>query len=666
MRRWSEDHGVLVALGIGIVLAAVTWPTVGLYPQGGIDQSWQAALAMAAHQAFGAGAAGAAAPAGLVAGGAAFGSRIQFTYGPLAFLTYGSLWYPGLAVAATVWTALVRVAVMASLVWSLRRSFSLGVATALAWVAGVAAFLIVTPEPLEGLAVIWCLVAVRGELPRRWQGPLVLALGGFAGVTLLVKFSVGLVALVLAIVATLTGPARRSVNCALALAGFLVALVITWVATDNSIGLLVPWIVGSVHITTGYSAGMGLELPALAGDYWRAALVTLVVLAAAAWEMRSLRGVTRWGVGLLSLGILAAAFKEGFVRHNLHSLIFFGVAAMALAGLRPLAAARWPANVRRGRDGAGVAKAALGTGLALVALLGFDTALFIPRTNVNPLSALRALAHQTSVLSSTRLTSAVIAKGRALMQASYGLTPAQVALVSGRTTWVYPWEEALAWAYPTIAFDPPPIFQTYSVYTPTLDHEDARFLASASGPERVLVQPDLALDNQYPPFAPPATEVALMCNYVQADATSSWEVLAKVASRCGRPQLIATVHTGWDHSVSVPQPPSGEAILARWAPLPTSLAAHVVGLLLRPPIVNVQLKTATRAGTYKLVTGTASDQHLVVPPSTLGWTGPYVPLDIRQLRLSGGDLGRSSSGVSVSFYAVRVSAPPAGGGASAG
>lgn len=653
---WGNGHPILTALVFGAGLALITWPTASLFPQAGIDQSWQATLAMAAQRVFagaGAAAGAAAAPAGLVAGGADFGSRLQFAYGPLGFLTYGAAWYPGTAIASTIWLGLVRVAVMGSLVWSLRRSFFLPAAVVLAWVAGVTAFLVVTPEPLIGLGLIWCLVLVRAELGEQATTALAGALGGFAALGLLVKFSVGLVILVLAIIATLIRPGpRRLANAAAALGAAVVATLVGWVATGNSIANLPTWITSSVQVTAGYSAGMGLEVTSLAGDYWRAPLVAAVVLGVAALEVRRQRSApARWGIGLLILAVLAAAFKEGFVRHNLHSLIYFGVAAMALAGLR--------ATQARSR-------AALVGGLVALALVGFDTAGWSPRTNLSPVSGVQALAHQVAVVSSPTRTAATIATARTAMQAGYGLDPATLALLDGQTTWIYPWEEAVAWAYPLVRLDPPPVFQTYQAYTPSLDRADARYLASPKAPSRILVQSGLALDGKYPGFEPPATRVAMMCNYTQANATPTWAVLARVAPRCGPTRELATVHTGWDRWVQVPAAPPGEAILASWAPLPKSLAGRFAGVALRPPVVNVQVM-APQPGyppgatptlqTYRFTVATAGEEHLVVPPTTLGDTGAYAPLDISELRFTGGGLGPSDSGVIVSFKEVSVSSP---------
>ncbi|MGH9058763.1 MAG: hypothetical protein ACRDZY_04490, partial [Acidimicrobiales bacterium] len=434
---------------------------------------------------------------------------------------------------------------------------------------------------------------------------------------------------------------------------FVVVAVGGWMASGNPVLDLVTWLEGSAQVTAGYSSAMGLDVPSLAGDYWRAPVVAAVVLGLAAWEMRRLPVARRIGVGLLALATLAASFKEGFVRHNLHSLIYFGVAAGSAAGLRS-------------HRGAPRATLALGAGVVVVALLGLDTAGWVPRTNVDPVAGVEGLAHQASVLASPQRTAVTQAVARQAMRQHYHLDQASLALLEGRTVWIVPWEESLAWAYPSVRWDPPPVFQTYAAYTPGLDRIDAAYLNSSSAPARVLRHPALALDGRYPPFSPPLTQVALMCNYAQSRATSHWQVLSRVPARCGPSQPLQTVRTGWGQWVQVPAAPAkNEAVVAAWSPLPEPLTAKVEGVVLRPPVVDVQIRSAASpaSSSYRFIPATAPDQHLVAPPADLGWTGPYLPPTIKSMRLTGGGMGPSRSGVTVRFYAVPVyPASPAPGG----
>lgn len=633
-------HGLLASLAIGVVLAAITWPSVGLAPQTGIDQSWNAGLAMAIHQHL------------------AFGPRVQFAYGPLGVLVSPALWYPGLAAAAAVYLALLRLAVCSTLVWSLSRSLPWWLAALLGWVASVAVFLVTTPEPILGLVVVWCLALARGDVGQRWETPLVVALGAVAGVGLLIKLTVGLAALALAVVAVLAGssapgpaPSRWAWRRGLAALGttFVAAVVAGWLATGNHLVDLPTWLWGSVQVSTGYSSAMGTDVAALSGDYWRAPLVAAIVAALVAVEVHRLGARRGLGVGVLALVLLGAVWKEGFVRHNNHSLVYFGVAVMAVAGLRAT-----------GRG----ARALLVGGLVVASLAAFDTAGFVPRTNLGPVSGVEALAHQATVLTSSQRSAQVQAQGRAAMQAGSGLGPATLALVRGRTTWVDPWEEALVWAEPGLRWDPPPMFQTYGAYTPWLDQADARFLGSSVAPQRILRQPGLALDGRDPLFESPAAQLSILCHYRAIGESPGWQVLARVANRCGAMRSLGTARASWGQTVPVPAAPPGEVVVASWDLPPQPWSARLAGLALRPAPVEVTVDGGR--ATYRFLPGTAGDPHLLAVPAGVPAPGtaagrPSAPLPpgtsaIRSLRLTGGDRDAGASGVTVSFWAVPVRA----------
>jgi hypothetical protein len=67
---------------LGLLVAVATWWVAFAPPFVGLDESWWAALYMAAHR------------------GLHFGTHVVFTYGPLGFLGQAFLWYQNLAVLA--------------------------------------------------------------------------------------------------------------------------------------------------------------------------------------------------------------------------------------------------------------------------------------------------------------------------------------------------------------------------------------------------------------------------------------------------------------------------------------------------------------------------------------------------------------------------------------
>src|SRR5689334_24647044 len=94
---------------LSVVLAMLAWPgrTSPLVPQAGLDPSWHAGLAMAAHH------------------GLPFGTRMVFTFGPLGFLSSPTLYYTNQALLAFVFRFALGTALFAVLVSAIRRYVSL-------------------------------------------------------------------------------------------------------------------------------------------------------------------------------------------------------------------------------------------------------------------------------------------------------------------------------------------------------------------------------------------------------------------------------------------------------------------------------------------------------------------------------------------------------------
>jgi hypothetical protein len=119
-----------------------------------------------------------------------------------------------------------------------------------------------------------------------------------------------------------------------------------------------------------------------------------------------------------------------------------------------------------------------------------------------------------------------------------------------------PWEDALAYAYPEIKWDPQPVFQDYAAYTPYLDQLNADFLAGPNAPERILWltadKAPLAIDGHSLWFESPTARLQMLCRYVPLAATPTWQVLQRVPNRCGAPVRVAAIDTVAGASVSIP------------------------------------------------------------------------------------------------------------------
>jgi hypothetical protein len=114
-------------------------------------------------------------------------------------------------------------------------------------------------------------------------------------------------------------------------------------------------------------------------------------------------------------------------------------------------------------------------------------------------------------------------------------------------------EATIAWAYPELGWKPLPVFQAYSAYTHSLDRANADALSAADGPERILAA-WFSIDNRNPGWESPAAMLAMTCRYEEIGVYGGWQVLGRVADRCGPERPLASVVAVVGKAVAVPDP----------------------------------------------------------------------------------------------------------------
>ena len=606
---------------VAVLVALASWNVTLISPFPGLDPSWLAGLYMAADR------------------GLSFGSQLVFTYGPLGFLSQPWLWYPGLAVLAWWFSALLQLALAISVVWALRRSLGIALAAVFA-----AVLLIVTPSlnlPLA-LAAIWCLAALSPD-PPRFACTLVLYGGAALGaIETLIQVRTGPVILVMCAI-TLAAQDRKRARLLTFVGVALAALTVLWFAAGQALAGVPDFVSNSFQIVVGYSDAMGshgytsLVVPGLL-------LVSLALVAVAAFT--SAPGPTRVAATLVMALAGFALYKEAVVRADeQHAAVLFATAAVIVS-------AAWYGK------GRAVQLAAVGTAIA-VALIGLSTN-SLP--DFNPVAHARDAADQLRVvLSPSRLRQERNAARRGLVTA-YGISRVALRSLRGHTVQVEPWEAAAAWAY-GLDWDPLPVFQIYSAYTSTLDDLNRDAERSPHGPQRILrentqvVDPyhsTPGVDSRVPAWDPPQTALAMLCNYEQVQGDPRWEVLAQATDRCGRPQAVGSVNAAYRHPIAVPRATSGSIVYAVIDGLQVSGLERLKAFVYR---ANLRYVLINGARLFRVVPGTATDGLLLDADPRVDYPPPYsLSPSAHTLTFSGGT-GR----LRVTFYRITITArPPSG------
>ena len=617
--EWREllRSRVFQTVGIAVLFTIATWPPADVRPTPGLDPSWQAGLSMASVRHL------------------QWGPRMDFTYGPLGFLSQPTLYFGSTAEFSLAYLGILHLAVFALLIHFLRKSFTLPIALLFSYLIGatcVAAIdpgdLIVVPITLSGILVI------QSEPPGRHVG--VLVLGVIAGACLLEKFGDGVIAVVILGTAIASNPNRigRRTDAAVGGLTLVTTVIVAWVVTGNGLKNLPGFLRSSLALASGYSSAM--QTPPRPGDLWYVLVVLAVVGIFAVMGVWNVSTRTRVASTVVILTSTWWALKEGFVRPAGHELIFFAfmlvlitVAAIPTPKLRPQLV------------------------VAMAFVMGVTWAIggSAPSNVLGVLHDANGLRSELATVIWPSSRNSAIDLSRSSMQQKYGLNRSQVNEVIGHTTAIEPFENDVAWAYPSVSWDPEPTLQAYSAYTSSLDELDANFLRSRSAPSTILQQAPIAIDGRDPFFEPPTTWVTMMCHYVQFDATIQWQVLRQVPDRCGPVRLIKHVTAEFDQKVRVPSASAGDAVVARFVNLPLSLGYKVSSILLKPPTTSI----ATNAGTYRFIVGTANDLHLLRPSSSLGYSAPFRPPSLDSVELSGAGAG-SGAQFEIDFYLLKVDA----------
>jgi hypothetical protein len=597
--RDSAVAAMLTVLGV-----LVAWPLPDPVPVQGLDASYQAGIVMATQR------------------GLAFGRDVVFTKGPLGYLVVPKLYYPGLALGSALFNlslgllALYLVAFVSVQALGLVRGSGLSLL-----IAGTSVPTLVNIGPAELTALVVGLLSVEWVYQHHdaFTNVLIPILLSLASAFLtLVKFDSGIFAVLFVGSACLLRTANhRSQGAAhylkgvgrdagLSLVGFLAGLVFFWMLARQPLSSLVMFLRRSWELVRGYSAAMQLEAATRRWEYVAVLViaVALLVLGYRAGKARS-SFPSRLAVPAFLLLAGLAMFKEGFVRHDGHSRLFF--CAMLFSS-----SVVWRWIDRR----------------TLALLLGLLTVVVVASSNL-PLPSLRGAVSLTGprfavtsvrdLLRASRRTE-MIAAARESLRRQYALSETDLGLLRGHTVHISPWEAQVAWAFPEITWKPAPVFQSYAAFTQPLDDVNAQALASPDAPDFVLRESG-ALDGRNPSWESPDYVMALLCHYREVSAGPRWQIVQKVPNRCGQSRPLGSSREAFGTPIPIPAAVPGEVVAFRLKDFSRSLASAARSLLFKPDPEYVRF---SEGQVFRFLRGHAEGWHLLSVPECLSWSSTFL------------------------------------------
>lgn len=603
---------------LAIAIAVLTGETTSAAPGPGLDASWAIALQLGAVEGF------------------QHGTEFIFSYGPLGFLDEPVAIAGVPAALGGIYEIVLRALLVGSLIWAGRRSFGLLGATVLTLVAMA---LMPGAEIPLALVALWCIVALGPEPPPWAANVAVIGGAAFSALEVLVKLNIGLSALVLVTVTAVALEGQRLRRAGLAAAGFAGTFAVLWFATAQGLGNLDDFARGAAEIVGGYSSGMQARFPYVGWDRIAAALIVLGTLAGAFLCTRDVPRRRRLGVLAVVALFAYALAKQGFARHTVgHVEAFIGAIVVPWFAFRSVGAMRF------------VAAAAI----PAVALISSPMTGRDPFNTVHPEASFQHLR----TLVDPAYRDEARDGARASMRAFYDVDPRILARIGDEPVHPLPWEIGLVWAY-GLNWDPLPVIQDYSAYTPALDEANAEALESADGPRFLLrhmleyaAGPSVAIDGRYQPYDAPAETRALLCNFREAITAGDFQLLERAEDRCGEPRPVESLTAEFGEIIEVPPAGAGEALFMAVEGAGAEGIERLRSTVYRGAFRYIVLDDSL----YRLVGANAADGLIVSAPRRADFGGRFaLAPNARTVRFaSEGGFATVDGPLEIEFYAVPV------------
>jgi hypothetical protein len=562
-----------------------------------------------------------------------FGRDIIFTYGPLGYLMVPTFpeAEPWVVFAFEWGTALVTAYALWKLCKQAGHWTTAGLYLLVFWVASVCTFDSTPERILAAILAVALVIASRAD-SKPWFDMGILFF--CAAVALLIKFNLGIIAfgVALCMEAWLIWRHRSTMRIVLVpaaaslIAGLVTLVGLYWMSDGTPWGL-VAFLRTSLEVARGYSEGM-----AVAGPMWVAvdALASCFVLWILIPLLASERRRAVWAIPpLFVFGFLC--FKSAMVRQDAHALPF--QFQIALAALLVVAFAPTPRN--RILVGA-FAAASLALGILTIAQLW---PAYVP-SELGRLKGRAALTNLSGYLhwkTTLKTLDSITVQALAPDQLPSDFRPN----VTGKRVTAYPWEIASIRAN-HLQWQPLPVIQAYSAYTPALDRLNAHALEDASGPEEILLAWG-AVDAHEPLYETPQSWRALL-NWYDLQLTSPKIVLLH---RRPTPRFGAAVPFGkvvvahWDEDITLPPVGDDEGLVME-AEVGQNLKGMVKSALLRAPMITVQVELRSGHTDFRRVLRSNMRSGVIVSD----W--PRCLSDIEPLFTGGGAFSQDRV-VSISF-----------------
>jgi hypothetical protein len=624
--RWQRILSAAVA-------AAVFLPESSRDASIGIDNAWQAGLALARDHDL------------------SWGPEIVYTHGPLGFLQTSAYYSFGQSVLATAYQLAVMATLFLGVAAVLRQQRTpLGSLICAFIITGVVAILHIEfwvfpgvkfPEVVVLAAFTWAAVPLlQQKTDRTTVFTICTVMGAASGLQLLVKLNTGIAVAVIALALSLLDDWRAVGRHFATMGAFAVSLTLGWILAGQRLGDLPGWLSSSASIVWGYSEGMALPNPLAYASFalslgWIAALCVM--------SLRNRGGIPLRFVTLTALVTLLVG--RSAVGRPTHFYLVIGLLVVAVA-VTPFSK-----TARRLFVTAVSALVVLALGVEVATLNAIGD-----QEHSRGIAAMQAPLQAIDRLLTLALPGRFgerITRAKQQLRTLYRVPDGFIEKIGSRTVHIDPAEASVAWAY-DLTWRPAPVFQAHQAYTPALDALNGDYLArwpdfvlsrlSSTTPSSGSIDARLGVQES------PLYSRALLCNYMVEGIENDWVLLERSGPRCGplMPLSQASVREG--ERVSIPAPSSPDMAVLVGIDLDPTLLDR----LFQGTVAPLTVPTVTLDGvSYRLIAANAPEPFLVSTPASADGTN----LEIHATSIGLGRapaLGGSDVSALLNFYEMRV------------
>jgi hypothetical protein len=538
-----------------------------------------------------------------------FGRDIVFTFGPWGFL-YGGYYPTTFLISALAWTMLAFVFWWAG--WRVANHFSSSRLFAWLWFigfAGIAGMWIDQSFDVRMTGWALLLLFLHFFVEEGRISALQILLVFASGMLALVKFTALIeIAVVVGVIAADDAFRRRRFPWVSIL--FPSSILFFWILAGQQLGLLWPFLRHSWALAGGYTEAMTWNMP----EEIEVVIFTLLAMAAlfaltsyAAWEKCRFSAIfPATGLG----AILLLSFKHGYVRYDqIHEVTAVLELLLVTLGCQ---AVIWPVLHKKSWG----ARAVNFVTLAVIYLFCSFTFNRCYSEQNFPDERLWEHFAQTlniknilmpaTLLGNPEHLRDIYAENLAEVRGKFPMPP-----VEG-TVDVYPWKIAGLFSR-NMQYDPRPVIQSYSAYTPELAELNAGHLRSDHAPENILFDID-PMDAKFPSLEDGLSWPELLTRYDISDTTGAFLLLKRAATpRQHRltPLDEATIHFGQTFAL----PAMTNAPLWAEMEINKSILGNLASIFYKPSILRlrISLRNGRQLFYYRLVPGMMRGGFLLSP-----------------------------------------------------